>query len=137
VTKTQSAGPISRLEYRATRVLHCAIVTRAAVLIFPFLLQTIISNQMRPRMLRGAWFSRLLRHPARRRSGSIQAPEPTVSVLLRTGTDCRRMSWKPRLSHYSSNDSTKIDLTAARSACSLTSLPFQQTTSDLLLVTVW
>jgi len=53
VTKNQSAGPISYLEHRATRVLHCAIVTRAAVLMFPLLLQTIISNQMRPRRLRG------------------------------------------------------------------------------------
>jgi len=53
VTTTQSAGPISCLEHRATRVLHCAIVTRAAVLMFPLLLQTIISNQMRPRRLRG------------------------------------------------------------------------------------
>jgi len=79
VTKTQSSGPtcISCLEHRATRVLHCAIVTRAAVLVFPLLLQTIINNQMRPRRLRGAWFSRLLRHPARRRSGSILSPEPT------------------------------------------------------------
>jgi len=49
VTKTQSAGPISCLEHRATRVLHCAIVTRAAALMFPLLLQTIISNQMRRR----------------------------------------------------------------------------------------
>jgi len=40
VTKTQSAGPISCLEHRATRVLHCAIVTTAAVLMFPLLLQT-------------------------------------------------------------------------------------------------
>jgi len=38
---------------------------------FPLSLQSIISNQMRPRRLRGAWFSRLLRHPARRWSGSI------------------------------------------------------------------
>jgi len=29
---------------------------------FPLLLQSIISNQMRPRRLRGAWFSRFLRH---------------------------------------------------------------------------
>jgi len=48
---------------------------------FPLLLQTIISNQMRPRRLRGAWFSRLLRHPTRRRSGSILRP--------RTHTGCR------------------------------------------------
>jgi len=41
---------------------------------FPLSLQSIISNQMRPRRLRGAWFSRLLRHPARRRSGSILSP---------------------------------------------------------------
>jgi len=74
VTKTQSAGPISCLEHRATRVLHCAIVTRAAVLMFPLLLQNVISVQMRLRRLRGAWFSRLLRHPARRRSGSILSP---------------------------------------------------------------
>jgi len=53
VTKTQSAGPMSCLEHRTTRVLHCAIVTRAAVLMFPLLLQTVISNQMRPRRLRG------------------------------------------------------------------------------------
>jgi len=32
VTKTQSAGPISCLEHSITRVLHCSIVTRAAVL---------------------------------------------------------------------------------------------------------
>jgi len=38
---------------------------------FPLSLQSIIGNQMRPRRLRGAWFSRLLRHAARRRSGSI------------------------------------------------------------------
>jgi len=74
VTKTQSVGPISCLEHRATRALHCAIVTKAAVLMFPLLLQSVISNQMRPRRLRGAWFSRLLRHPARRRSGSILSP---------------------------------------------------------------
>jgi len=53
VTKTQSVGPISCLEHRATRVLHCAIVTRAAVLMFPLSLQTIISNQMRTRRLMG------------------------------------------------------------------------------------
>jgi len=41
---------------------------------FPLSLQSIISNQTRPRRLRGAWFSRLLRHPARRRSGSILSP---------------------------------------------------------------
>jgi len=35
VTKTQSAGPISCLEHRATRVLHCTIVTAVAVLMFP------------------------------------------------------------------------------------------------------
>jgi len=35
--------------------LHCAIVTRAAVLMFPLLLQTIISNQMKPRRLRGIY----------------------------------------------------------------------------------
>jgi len=69
VTKTHSARPISCLEHRTTRMLltlnallHCAIVTRAAVLMFPLLLQTIISNQMRLRRLRAAWFSRLLRH---------------------------------------------------------------------------
>jgi len=44
---------------------------------FPLSLQSIISNQMRPRRLRGAWFSRLLRHPARRRSGSILSPGTT------------------------------------------------------------
>jgi len=44
---------------------------------FPLPLQSIISNQMRPRRLWGAWFSRLLRHPARRRSVSILSPEST------------------------------------------------------------
>jgi len=42
--------------------------------VFPLSLQSIISNQMRPRRSRGAWFSRLLRHPARRLSGSILSP---------------------------------------------------------------
>jgi len=51
VTKTQSAGPISCLEHRTTRVLHCSIVTRVAVLLFALLLQTNI-NQMRPHRLR-------------------------------------------------------------------------------------
>jgi len=40
----------------------------------PLSLQSIVSNQTRPRRLRGAWFSRLLRHPAKRRSGSILSP---------------------------------------------------------------
>jgi len=60
VTKTQSAGPISCLEHRATRVLHSSIVTRAAVLMFPLLFQTIFSNQMRPRRLRGHVHTKLL-----------------------------------------------------------------------------
>jgi len=81
VTKTQSAGPISCLEHRATRVLHCDIVTRAAVLMFPLLLQTILSNQMRLRRLRCAWFSRRLRHPARRRSGSILSPGTHTGLI--------------------------------------------------------
>jgi len=58
VTKTQSAGPISCLKHRATRVLHCTTVTRAAVLMFPLLLQAVISNQMRPRRLRGGVYQR-------------------------------------------------------------------------------
>jgi len=41
---------------------------------FPLSLQSIISNQMRPRRLRRAWFSRLLRQPARRWSGSTLSP---------------------------------------------------------------
>jgi len=56
---------------------------------FPLSLQSIISNQMRPRRLRGAWFSRLLRHPVRRRSGSILSPgthtESSYSYFLVTG----------------------------------------------------
>jgi len=50
---------------------------------------------MRPWRLRGAWFSRLLRHPARRRSGSIlsigttRGTEPTYSRLLRPDDFCR------------------------------------------------
>jgi len=41
---------------------------------FPLSLRSIISNQMKPGRLRGAWFSCLLWHPARRRSGSILSP---------------------------------------------------------------
>jgi len=41
---------------------------------FPLSLQSIISNQMRPRRLRCVWFSRLLRHPAWRQNGSILSP---------------------------------------------------------------
>jgi len=44
---------------------------------FSLSVQSIISNQMRPRRLRGAWHSRLLRHPARRRSGSTLSPGTT------------------------------------------------------------
>jgi len=49
---------------------------------FPLSLQSIISNQMRPRRLRGAWFSHLLRHPARRRSGSILSPGAHTGYAL-------------------------------------------------------
>jgi len=65
--------------------------------LFPLLLQSIISNQMRPRRLRGAWFSRLLRRPARRRSGSILSPgthtrlrtgHTTIDVLVHPGSTC-------------------------------------------------
>jgi len=111
VTKTQSAGPISCLEHRATRVLHCTIVTRATVLMFPLLLQTIISNQMRPRRLRGAWFSRLLRHPARRRTGSILSPG--------THTGC----WMtPHKSQWTRLTSEKLDLVEQKGRCVLEKL---------------
>jgi len=66
VTKTQSAGPISCLEHSTTSVLHCTIVTRAAVLMFP-LYSSVSTNQMKTRKLIaviGAWFSRLLQHLA-------------------------------------------------------------------------
>jgi len=57
------------------------------------------SNQMRPRRLRGAWFSRLLRHPARRWSGSTLSPGTHTgcpSVLL-----CLSVCNKPHpLSYY-------------------------------------
>jgi len=49
---------------------------------FPLSLQTIITNQMRPRMLRGAWFSRLLQHPARRRSGFILSPGTHMGMII-------------------------------------------------------
>jgi len=58
---------------------------------FPLSLQSIISNQMRPWRLRGAWFSRLLRHPARRQSGSILSPGPTrgpIPVLVCKPVSC-------------------------------------------------
>jgi len=60
--------------------MHYSIVTRADVSMLPLLLQTIITNQMRLRRLRGAWFSRFLRHPARRRSGSILTPRTRTGV---------------------------------------------------------
>jgi len=59
---------------------------------FSLSLQSIISNQMRPRRLRGAWFSRLLWHSARRRSGSVLNPG------THTGGTARLMSaacWQP------------------------------------------
>jgi len=43
---------------------------------FALLSQSIFSNHMRPRRLKGAWFSHLLRHPAKRWSAS-KPPEPT------------------------------------------------------------
>jgi len=49
---------------------------------FPFSLQSIISNQMRPQRLRDAWFSRLLRYPARRRSGSILSPGTHTGLVF-------------------------------------------------------
>jgi len=96
VTKTQSAGPISCLEHHTTRVLHCAIVTRAAVSMFPLLLQSIVRNQMRPQRLRGAWFSRFLRHPARRWSGSVLIPR-TNTGAVKTGIICIRFCSPPAL----------------------------------------
>jgi len=59
---------------------------------FPLSLQSIISSQMRPQRLRGAWSSRLLRHPARRRSGSILSPGIHTG-LLTYSFSCR--SWSP------------------------------------------
>jgi len=41
---------------------------------FPLSLHSIISNQMWPRRLRGAWFSHLLWHLARRQSSSVLSP---------------------------------------------------------------
>jgi len=49
---------------------------------FPLSLQSTISNQMRPQRLKGAWFSRLLRHPARRRSGSILSPGTHTEFVI-------------------------------------------------------
>jgi len=48
---------------------------------FPISPQSIISNKMKPRRLRGAWFSCLLRHPARIRCGSIQSPETHTGIF--------------------------------------------------------
>jgi len=48
---------------------------------FPLSLLSIISNQMRPWRLRGAWFSCLLRHLARRRSGSILSPRTNTGFV--------------------------------------------------------
>jgi len=48
---------------------------------FPLSLQSIISNQTRPWRLRGAWFSHLLQHPARRWSGSILSPRTHTGLL--------------------------------------------------------
>jgi len=67
---------------------------------FPRSLQSIISNQMRPRWLKGAWFSRLLRHPARKRSGSILSPRT-----------CRTYSYQFLISSSSfcANSKTDVD----------------------------
>jgi len=59
--------------------------------IFPLSLQFIISNQMRPWRLRGAWFSRLLRHPARRQSGSILSPGTHTGFPLPIGRQDLRL----------------------------------------------
>jgi len=65
VTKTQSAGPISCLEHHATRVQHSSIAARAAVLIFPLLLQAIINQ-----------------HPASKRSGPILSPRTHTGFAI-------------------------------------------------------
>jgi len=44
---------------------------------------SIMTNQMRPWRLRGAWFSCLLRHPTRRRSGSILSPGTHTGLVVR------------------------------------------------------
>jgi len=92
VTKTQSAGPISCLEHRATRLLHCAVVTRAAVLMYPLLFQTIISNQMRLRRLRG---------DMRREEKSLETPceTPAFQRKMKSVTCCGPVGFstaKPR-----------------------------------------
>jgi len=95
-----------------TKVLHCAIVTKAAVLMFPLSLQSIISYQMRPRKLR---FSRLLRHPARRRSGSMLSPgthtgypaRGTISVTADLSTSVDSSIQRRRFSTRFSNAQVK------------------------------
>jgi len=70
------------------------------VRMLPLSHQSIISDQMRPRRLRGAWFNRLLRHPARRRSGFILSPVTHTGVSCEKsrggrihGTRCFRCCW--------------------------------------------
>jgi len=65
---------------------------------FPLSLQSIISNQMRPQRLRGAWFSRLLRHPARRRS---------VSILIPGSHTGSRISHRVRITTFMENLETR------------------------------
>jgi len=84
VTKTQPAGPLSCLEHRATRILHCTIVIRAAVLMFP--LYSRPSSAIRwghAWRLSSVWFSRLSPHLARKRNGSIPSPGTHTGANVR------------------------------------------------------
>jgi len=67
---------------------------------FPLSLQPIISNPMRPRRLRGVWFSRLLRHPAMRWSGSILSPGTHTGFS--SASLCRDHSVQPLPNHFGS-----------------------------------
>jgi len=98
VTKTQSAGPLSCLEHCTTRVLHCTMVTRAAVLTFPLLLQTIITNQMRLRKPRAAKNRVSVSHGSQSQHGSVNEPE-TAKIIWpdRTGPPQR---WCNALIHH-------------------------------------
>jgi len=87
VTKTQSAGPISCLEHCAIRVLHCTIVIRAAMLMFP-LFQTVITNRMRPQKLRGPFqFALFLQHNSTAEMASVD--RPLKKLLQRTASICK------------------------------------------------
>jgi len=103
---------------------------------FPLSLQSIISDQMRLQRLRGAWFNRLLRHPARRWSGSVLSPGThtgcslNIVLLLIKVLVLNLVLWKANVEFKSAGTCTKC-LFSVFLSCTLCSCCLQYVVVDV------